>query len=198
MLAVCGDQDPNDNDPLTFNCERYSQLPNLQLYQVPANATALTFDFVYRGGGFNNEVVAFKVDDSIGSIGTLRPGEPGYLAAALARSKVVFASGSTASTYDVTVSSLPVTGALHGGDRLVFFIVQDSSLAALKNANPNNLLSGSPLAFFSLNSLNPDAYDHVFAFDDSNGTTEFGFEDLTFGGDQDFEDVVFTVRGVNP
>ena len=198
VLAICGDQDPRDDDPLIFNCERFQQLPNLQLYQVPASAAQLKLDFVYRGAGFNNEVVAFKVDDAIGSIGTLRPGEPGYLAAALARSKVIFASGSDASAYDVTLSSLPVTGALHGGDRLVFFIVQDSTLAALKSANPNNLLSGAPLAFFSLNSLNPDAYDHVFAFSDSYGTTEFGFEDLTFGGDQDFEDVVFTVKGVNP
>ena len=106
--------------------------------------------------------------------------------------------GSDASAADLTVSSLPVTGGLHGGDRLVFFIVQNSTLTALKNTNPNNLLSGSPLAFFSLNSLNPDAYDHVFAFADSDGTTEFGFEDLTFGGDQDFEDVVFTVKGVSP
>ena len=54
------------------------------------------------------------------------------------------------------------------------------------------------LAFFTLNSLNPDFFDHAFAFADGFGTTEFGWEDIEFGGDADFDDMVFTVRGVTP
>jgi len=198
VLAVCGDQDPADEDPLILNCEQYQPLANLQLYQVPVSASALTVDFVYRLADFNNELAAFKVDDATGAIGLLHPGDPGYLAAALARAGVVFASGSNASTADVTLSSLPVTGALHGGDYLVFFIVQNSTLAALKSINPSNVIGGGPLAFFTLNGLNPDFYDHAFAFTDGFGTTEFGWEDIEFGGDADFDDIVFTVRGVTP
>ena len=100
QLAVCGDQDDpfNSDDPLTFNCDRFTPVPNLQLYQVPAAASALTVDFVYRLADFNNELAAFKVDDATGAIGLLHPGDPGYLAAALARAGVIFASGSNAST----------------------------------------------------------------------------------------------------
>ena len=198
QLAVCGDQDnpANSLDPLTFNCDRYTPVANLQLYQVPAGASALTVDFVYRLADFNNELAAFKVDDATGAIGLLHPGDSGYLAAALARAGVIFASTSNAFTADATVSSLPLTGDLHGGDYLVFFIVQNSTLALLKSTNPNNLISGGPLAFFTLNALNPDFFDHAFAFADGFGTTEFGWEDIAFGGDADFDDMVITVRGV--
>ena len=157
QLAVCGNQDDpfNSDDPLTFNCDRFTPVPNLQLYQVPAAASALTVDFVYRLADFNNELAAFKVDDATGAIGLLHPGDPGYLAAALARAGVIFASRSNASAADITLGSLPVTGALHGSEYLVFFIVQNSTLAALKSTNPNNLVTGAPLAFFTLNGSTP-------------------------------------------
>jgi hypothetical protein len=197
VLPICGDQDTPQT--LVFNCEAYHPVPNLQVYRVPDAATQLTFDFVYRSAGFNNELAAFKVDDAIGGIGSLHPGDPGYLAAALARAQVIFASGSDAFTADVSLSTLPVTGALHGGDRITFMIIQDNTLANLRTGNPGNALSGSPIAFFSLNGLNPDSYDHVFAFENNDGIfTEFGFEDLVSGGDNDFDDLVFTVRGLNP
>jgi hypothetical protein len=202
-LPVCGDQDnPFDElDPLRLGaeCVAYRPLSNLQLYEVPAGASQLKADFVYRGGVFNNELAVFKVDDATGAVDGLHPGDQGYLAAVYQRARVVFASGADASAADVVLSSLPVTGAIQGGDRLAFFLVQDGSLAALMASNPGNTLSASPRAFFSINSLNPDLFDHLAVFERSEpASTEFGFEDLTSGGDSDFDDMVFTVRVWNP
>jgi hypothetical protein len=202
-LPVCGDQGtPGDeSDPflLGSNCHQYVPSPNLQLFQVPAGASQLAFDFVYRGGLFNNELAVFKVDDATGAIDGLHPGDTGYLAAAFLRARVIFASGADASTGDVTLNSLPLTGAIQAGDRLALFIVQDNTFANLKASNPGNSFSGTPKAFFSVNSLNPDSFDHLRVFHQSEGSsTEFGFEDLTSGGDSDFDDIVFTVRVSNP
>jgi hypothetical protein len=69
----------------------------------------------------------------------------------------------------------------------------------LRNLNPNNVGPGNPsgglpIAFFSITSLNPDGLDHMLAFHSAQlSQTEFTFEDLTSGGDNDFEDMVFTV-----
>jgi hypothetical protein len=201
-LPVCGDQDnPNDElDPLRLgaDCVAYRAASNLQLYQVPAGASQLRLDFVYRGGAFNNELAVFKVDDAAGAIDGLHPGDQGYLAAVYQRARVVFTSGSDASAPDVVLSSLPVTGAIQGGDRLAFLLVQDASVAALLASNPANTLNASPQAFFSINSLNPDLFDHLTVFERSDpASTEFGFEDLTSGGDSDFDDMVFTIRVSN-
>jgi hypothetical protein len=161
---------------------------------------ALEFNFVYRGGVFGNEVVVFKVDDDSGSINGLHPGDPGYLDAVLdpgtepnpPRAQVIFAGGSFAGC---DASCVNVTLPFQAGDRLAFFIVQNSTLATLRTGNPSNSIGGDPVAFFSLNSLNPDGVDHMLAFHSLGlGTTEFTFEDLTGGGDRDYEDVVFTVR----
>jgi len=187
-MPICGDQDGSES-PLVLNCPNFVPLTDVQTFQVLglASPVELRFDFVFREALFNNELGFFTVDDATGSIGELKPGDPGYLAAALDRATIIFPSGSTAFTPDVT---LP----FNGGDILVFFIVQDGTLANLLANNPNNELGRHPLAFFSLDRLNPDGVDHFVGFENtSDGYTQFGFEDLTGGGDLDYDDVVYNV-----
>ena len=51
------------------------------------------FEWGSSKAGFSNEIGAFVVDDVNGSIAGLLPSDPGYAGAALARSQVIFSSG---------------------------------------------------------------------------------------------------------
>lgn len=187
-MPVCGDQDGSEI-PLVFNCDDFVSTPDVQAYRVPgANSVELRFDFVFREAAYNNELGFFPVDDAAGSIDGRRPGDPGYHTIAFDGATIIFPSGSSAFTPDVTLS-------LSGGDILIFFIVQDNTLANLMANNPNNEPDKLPLAFFALDALNPDNIDHFVGFESTVGDfTQFGFEDLTYGGDLDFDDVVYNTH----
>jgi hypothetical protein len=186
-IPICGDQDGSEL-PYIVQCAQFAHFPDAQTYQVPGSGvTTFRADFVYRLASYNNELAFFAVDTQSGAIGSLHPGDQGYLAAAFGRATIVFPSGSNASSPDF-VSDLA------GGKILVFFIVQDSTLARLLSNNPTNDPSKSPLAFFSLDVLNPDHTDHFIGYKNMNANvTQFGFEDLTGGGDMDYDDVVYNV-----
>jgi hypothetical protein len=186
-MPICGDQDGSES-PLILNCPDFVPSTDVQAYQVPGNGPVeLRFDFVFREAVFNNELFLFRVDNTAGEIGELSPGDPGYLEAAFPQATIVFASGSNAFTPDVTLL-------LSGGDILVFFIIQDDTLANLQANNPSNDLNNLPLAFFSLDDLNPDGIDHFVGFESTlDDFTQFSFEDLTGGGDVDYDDIVYNV-----
>ncbi|MDJ0755773.1 MAG: DUF4114 domain-containing protein [Ardenticatenaceae bacterium] len=185
-LPICGDE---SDSPLTLNCPDLSPLVDVQLYKVPGNDMIdVNFDFVYREAGFNNELGLFYVDDQAGNIGNLQPGDPAYYAAALSQATIIFPSGAHPYTPDV---SLPLTS----GRLMVFFIVQNDTVANFLANNPTNDPLGAPLAFFSMDELNTDGTtDHFVGFqNDISEYSQFGFEDETGGGDNDFDDVVYTI-----
>lgn len=186
-MPICGDQDDPTNPPV-FHCSDLIPLTDIQAFQVPGTSSAnLTFDFVFREAVFNNELGFFKVDDASGTIGGISPDEPGYLAVAFGQATIVFPSGSNAFTPDVNLQ-------LNANDILVFFIIQNGTLENFIANNPNNDINGSPLAFFSIETLNPDAVDHFVGFESiSDINTHFGFEDMTNGGDLDYDDVVYNI-----
>ena len=186
-LPICGDQDGSET-PFVLRCPDLVWAGDVQLYQVPGTGPVeLRFDFVFREAAFNNELAFFLVDDALGRIDGIAPGEPGYLATAFARAQVIFPSGSNAFAPDVSMQ-------LEGAKLIVFFIVQDNRLSTLLANNPNNELNKRPLAFFSLNALNPDGIDHFVGYDNpALDITHFGFEDLTGGGDRNFDDIVYNV-----
>ena len=197
-LPFCGDQDGSES-PQLQNCDRFSVNPEAQGYIVyinpnnPAQTVEIRFDFVFREAGYNNELGYFKVDDLSFAVNGLHPGDSGYLAAAYQRMKIIFPSGSDAFTPDITLS-------FENGDILVFFLIQDNTLAQWKENNPNNGIDKLPLAFFSIDNLNPDKYDHFVGYqNETEGLTQFGFEDLTNGGDNDYDDVVYNMNAIaNP
>jgi len=186
-MPICGDQDGSEL-PFVLNCTSFVPSFDVQTYQFPwVGSSFVLFDFVFREASYNNELGYFKVDNATGDIGGLKPGDPGYLIAAFQQADVIFPSGSTAYTPDV---QLP----FYGNDILVFFIIQNNTLENFLNNNPNNNLNLRPLAFFSLDTLNPDGIDHFVGFQSTaGGFTQFGFEDLTGGGDVDYDDIVYDV-----
>ncbi|MCS6813316.1 MAG: DUF4347 domain-containing protein [Cyanobacteria bacterium] len=174
-LASGGDQDFNDAivriGPAAF--------------PIPGTTgiTPLRFDWITREARFNNELGCFFVDDINGRIGTLRPGDPGYLTAAFSPGnfQVIFASGQGQGAS--TSLSLPA------GRFLGWYIIQNASTADFVLRNLANRRDATPLAFFSFLAANPDGVDHFRRV----SATEFAFEDLTGSGDRDFNDVVFRV-----
>src|SRR4029450_1744052 len=87
------------------------------------------------------------------------------------------------------------TFAANAGDVLVFYIVQDDTSTNLLATNPTNARTGSTVAFFSLTGASPDSFAHVASADDPLASQAvYGFEDLTRGGDKDYNDMVVSVR----
>ena len=183
-VPMCGDE---DDGTISFGCPEFDLVRDVQLFQVRGSGQVqVEFDFIFREAAFDNELAVVPVDDHAGAIGDLNPGDDGYIRKALERAQVVFPTGSTAFTPDKTLT-------FEGGQLLMFMIVQGQSVATLLAVNPDNDPSGFVIGFFTLDAINPDVADHVFAFrHESDGRTEFGWEDLA-GGGGDFNDIVYTV-----
>ncbi|MFN4258316.1 MAG: DUF4114 domain-containing protein [Gemmataceae bacterium] len=178
----------DDLMPLTI-----TYAPRLQtFYVVPGERgmpQAVDFSFVYKESDFNNEVGVFPVDDLEGRVDGLLPGDVGYAAAALSRAQVLF------TPLDTPNRNSARTRGFEGGDILAFFLIQNNTLANHVAQNPTNNVNGSPLAFFSITAANPDGVAHVHAVDDPlRSQVVYAWEDLTFGGDQDFNDFLLAVR----
>jgi len=144
----------------------------------------------------NGEVGLFAVDDEIGSINGLRPGDPGYTAAALGRGQLLFANGAAA----LTSQSLTLTGGAFFG----FYYIPNGTANDVLQRNPNNQSSGDVLAFFNFDGANPDAgVSHFRTFSPEQVRIEapastdpfrFHFMGTLNGGDADFDDIVFTMN----
>ncbi|MBI3468480.1 MAG: tandem-95 repeat protein [Planctomycetes bacterium] len=160
-------------------CDRVFVVPGLRGQEV-----RLTWTF--GSTAFENEVGVFEVDDDAGSVDGLLPTDPSYSEEAIRSGRVVFHSGQGAGAARELIFS--------GGDRLVFYIIQNNTTKEFLWRNPDNSLAKLPLAFFSLEEANPDAFDHARGRSLPEAGCELSWEDLTFGGDQDFNDVVFTVE----
>lgn len=186
-VPICGDQDGSEL-PLVGGCPDYLPFASTGIVQIPGSGVKnVVFDFVYRDAAYNNELGVITVDDINGSINGINPGDPSYLGLALQRAWVAFPSGSYPNSPDVTAT-------FNSGDYLMFFLIQNGTLSDLLAYNPDNSLYGSPVAFFSITSLNPDGTDHLKMFIHKvTGLLQLAFEDSTGGGDNDFNDFVFNV-----
>jgi hypothetical protein len=159
------------------------------------------FNLTGRIAAYANEVGYFSVDDMTGRIGNLRPGDAGYAAAALdpSRAKTIFA-GDVRTNGSTSTSTLPSNGLVG------FYLIQNSSIANWRANNPSNALPKTavpfnssnvkaPVAFFSFQNANPDNFDHLKTSFTADGKLTLLWEDLTNGGDKDYNDVMFTAVG---
>lgn len=143
-----------------------------------AREQRLTFKLVSRSAAFRNELGLFRVDSADGRIGNLQPGDPGYAAAALARRRVLFRRNDGAGT--IRRLTLPA-GTFFG-----LYLVQNGSSAEVVARNHNHSPNRRPQVFFSFTAANRDRFAHVRWL----SARQFAFEDLTGGGDRDFNDLV--------
>jgi len=179
----------SDQDTSWTGTPQISQLDDLgEVLFVPGNPSErvnMVVQWTVREAAFNNEVGFFLVD-ALGGVEGIAPGEEGFAEAALSSSsrQTLFNSGNQAGNWrEFTVA---------GGSRLGFYVIQnDTSANWLENNRQNQGQSG--LAFFSLKGANPDNFDHSQSSHLDRGIWRFNWEDLTAGGDQDFNDVVFNI-----
>ena len=138
--------------------------------------------------GAANELGLFVVNAADQSVGGVLPGDSGYAAAALgdASRRIVFTP--TAADGQVFSADVPA------GSQVAFYLVYGGTTAGLLADNPDNLISGSPHAWFTAAAANPDGhYLHFRRSELSTGGVRYEVEDLPYGGDADFDDLVFTV-----
>ncbi|BAY84562.1 YD repeat protein [Calothrix parasitica NIES-267] len=151
----------------------------------------LNFEWIEGDAAFDNEVGVFVVDE-LGQVGGIAPGEEGYAQAAIndASSQIIF------SNRQEVGAQRQLT--FQAGDTLGFYLIQDDSTKDWLTSNSSNSISNDPIAFFSIDGANPDQFDHIQGQDLGDGVQQFRWEDSTFGGDKDFNDVVFNVSTVRP
>jgi hypothetical protein len=156
----------------------------------PGQVALLDLRFLLRISAFNNEVGVIFLDSS-GRVNGLAPGAPGFLQQAFlaANHRVLFPKG----RFPIIKRKLQVPA----GAQLLFYLVQNNTTNTLRLSNPGNLLSLSPLAFFAKPKMNPDHFAHVRFRSLRSGGFLLFWEDATHGGDQDFNDVIMTVRLVS-
>ncbi|BAZ48519.1 YD repeat protein [Nostoc sp. NIES-4103] len=150
--------------------------------------TPLDFKLSSYDASFISEFGVFKVDDDLGSIQGVKPGDPNYAVLAL----------SNANRQSLLSSSQPV-GTVYenyntkGGERLVFYIAPNSTAGIVQNQNPENATEITSL-FFSTTLANPDNINHVKLETLGGGITQLAWEDWLEGGDRDFNDMVIQVQ----
>ena len=152
--------------------------PFIDLRGIGSQQVCVTSIQVTSEAVFNNTAGFYAIEDTQGTVmdefgNSLRPGDAGYAVAAL-QQRVI--------TIDQNTNTVePITG----GSLLAPFIIANSTVEQFLAANPNNSQQNDTVAYFSFLKANPDLSEHVRL----QGNNTFGFEDLPFGGDNDFNDL---------
>ncbi|MDJ0697010.1 cadherin domain-containing protein [Mastigocoleus sp. MO_188.B34] len=139
---------------------------------------------VHREANFDNLVGFYQITDTNGGIdidgdgvADLNPGDSGYTEAALTNRitglDLLQTDNQQTATFD---------GTFDGGSILAPFIVVDGTVDEAINNNAE--------VYFSFLGANTDRADHIRLLGDNS----FGFEDLSGGGDNDFNDVIVRVN----
>lgn len=156
------------------------------VFQVPGVAGTnmrLESHVLTRWAEYDNEMGVAYVDDESGRVGNLLPGDAGWTRALMTRNQnqVVLASGATeGDSGSITVPA---------GQYFVFTLVQDASTRQWLSLNPDNQFTNQPWLFTSIQSSNPDQFDHVHESQTAEGI-ELAWEDLAYGGDLSFRDLI--------
>lgn len=148
----------------------------------PGETTLLTVDYLTRRARFRSELGLFLVDDARGRIGTLKPGDRGYAAAALSRRTVLFRGSDGPGAVGQV--------ALPAGSHFGTYLIQNGSSDTWLKRRGAPASGRKPIAFFSFKAANADRFAHVR----SPRPGIQAWEDLWKGGDRDFDDVVLRFR----
>jgi hypothetical protein len=175
-----GDRDFND---LIFQIQTaagpgpiaITQQGKKEIFDLTGGATAVNVNFnVQRDAAFDNHIGFYRIEDALGSIrvggALVRPGEAGYLAGVIQNR---LAGIDLVGTNGQAVNS---TSVLQGGSLYAPFLISNASTAS---ADFSNVYTAYSLG-------NADRADHIRLLGDNT----FGFEDLTGGGDRDFNDII--------
>jgi hypothetical protein len=139
--------------------------------------TLLKFTKVPQANSDLSEICAFVVDDDLGRINGIKPGESGYLAAAIDRARTIFSSLGN-STFDrQNDSNSQRYLSFTQGDKIEFLSIANETLDRVKT----DLAAGKPTAniLFSLPDANPSNATQVkFTTNPTNTNYDIAFKDL--------------------
>lgn len=143
---------------------------------------------VFSEADFDNTIGVFRVDDVTGLIDGLRPGDEGYVEAALANTLLSFNRGEAVSSGGDTVTRQSLSTTLDGGVILAAYIITNGTVESYL-ADHSGSGDGRSHAFFTFQDANADGFDHFRLSGNA-----FQAEDLWGGGDQDYNDMTFAVN----
>ncbi len=148
-LAHLGDSDFNDAAITVRSTSQTVASP--AGVRAPGSTGNVTVTGNLKSGSQNaplGDVGVFFVDGPSGAIGSLLPGDSGYVAAALAAANraVLYSAGATGSKQ----ATAPA------GKYLGFYAISTGTTANFLAVNPTNSATGSAVALFSFNDANPD------------------------------------------
>ncbi|MBX9253632.1 tandem-95 repeat protein [Desmonostoc muscorum CCALA 125] len=150
--------------------------------------TPVGFKLSSYDASYITEFGVFKVDDDLGTIQGVKPGDPNYAFLALStadRRSLISAYQPVGTVYENYIAK--------GGERLVFYVAPNSTANTVQTNNPANTPQ-IPSLLFSTPIANPDKINHVKLETFSDGITQLAWEDLLGGGDRDFNDMVIQVQ----
>jgi hypothetical protein len=194
-LSSLGDSDFNDV-VMTVRLANQSAKPPATVHAPGTGDKTVTVNGSLNAGHQQStagDLGVFFVDNPDGSIGTLKPGDPGYAAAALAaaNSRVLFAAGSQAgANQHVTVPA---------GKYLGFYIVSNGTTANFLSTNAANSTGNGPVAMFSFNDANPNNINHFRWYSPNQQATDPSVEQLhimdeVFGNESNFDDLTMDIN----
>jgi hypothetical protein len=148
----------------------------------------MTLEFIFKGAGYNSDVGYFLFDPAN------PPKTAAEVIAGLAQTNVFLNSGIVPNN-KLNVTGLTNTITASPGVAVGLFMIPNGRLSDAKAGRGN-----APL--FTLASLNPGQFDQAVTFYDPVGRQIIcAFEDINIVGgksDQDFQDLVFTVKPIDP
>ncbi|RPI43041.1 MAG: tandem-95 repeat protein, partial [Betaproteobacteria bacterium] len=161
--------------------------PQDRAFRTLAGGAEASFRLEARDSG-KYEVGVYRVDDASGRVGTLLPGEAGYLEAALAPDRARVAFNLRSALQAVTPLDLDAD-ALYG-----LYVIVNPKRIALPGEAPMGPAPYGGNVYFSFEGANPEAYDH-FRARVAGTVLEIGVETFLHTGDKDYDDLVLTATG---
>jgi len=134
------------------------------------------------------DVGLYRVDDVTGAIGNLKPGDVGYLGAALAADRAV----TLFNAYSQAGSAAQVD--LKAGDLYGFYLIVNPTRINPVGGAPTASTSFGKNVFFSFEGANPEAYDQLRGTA-AGGQLQLGWDSVALAGDRDYGHVTLTAQG---
>jgi hypothetical protein len=164
-----------DNDPIEPTLIEPGK--NILSIQGGTAQTLMKFSKMSQQGTDRSEVFAFVVDDDLGRINGIKPGESGYLAAAIGRAESIFSSLGNSEFDKRNDSNSERYLNITPGKKVEFLEIIDNTLDAVKS----DLLAGKSISsvVFSISEANiGNATPVKFTGTPSENSYEIGFKDL--------------------
>jgi hypothetical protein len=172
-----------DSAPIGTKLQGQSQGELVDLRDFTGEKLRITFPIIDSEAAYDNTFGFYQIEDEEGRVIDpltsieFRPGDEGYIQAALRNSQQLGVS--------LTENNDNPTGILSGGHLYAPFLIANNSLEN-KLASLETNIDDDTFVYFSELEANADAVDHLRLLGDNT----WGFEDLAFGGDRDFNDFV--------